>query len=87
MKTKLTRVPELAHRKLKLIATGTQVSVQQAYLDAVDAYISKLKADNPVYEFLLHATDFMVEDNGAEATQDMFTEDGSVAGFSEQPKL
>lgn len=72
--TKAIRVSEVTHRKMKLVAAALEIPLSKAYEQATEAYISKLKSDNPVYEFLLHATDFQ-EDNGATATQDMFPED------------
>ena len=71
--TKAIRVSEATHRKMKLVALATGLSLQDAYAKAAEAYISKLKMDNPVCEFLLHATDFQ-EDNGASAVADMFPE-------------
>ena len=72
--TKAVRVSEATHRKMKLVAAALEIPVHEAYAKATEAYISKLKTDNPVYEFLLHATDFQ-EDNGASAVADMFPEE------------
>jgi len=74
--TKAIRVSEVTHRKMKLVAAALEIPLSKAYEQATEAYISKLKSDNPVYEFLLHATDFQ-EDNGASAVADMFPESNS----------
>ena len=82
---KTQRVKDSVHTKMKLVALATGLSLQDAYAEAVEAYISKLKAENPLYNTLLHATDAIVEDNGSSATQDMFVDE--MQGFEEQPKL